>query len=785
VDHAYTIASLLPTVMTSTAERVVVAIEALEPTGQAIPSQQPQALSGLDRPAVVSILGNPGSGKSTVLHYARELLLNNDHRLVLPTLTPERFADGDTLFGWTLAALNDESSLNSESAAGVAVDGAGGSRSIRDSIDLLRRQEALASSGVKVRPSLDAATPDMLAVQLAAVTSSGLRLARGWWALIDTLVSSSFANATGRSLRQIVIMLDDADRNPEALPRLLGDARWLTVHPAIAIVVCASENVLHEVLMHASQPAALSEPTRHRQAIDTLVKILPGHLRYELRTLDPGERLPYRSLASGGSLREVLADVPIPVPAPAGMSTLLDFFELQVFGERITSNYTELLPGNARRLDQVNRGLRAVIERGGEYVAGEATRMLAESALSVATLESAAVPSDLITFRSIDDKPAVKFDLERLTAGQRSGIGVRLFLSGTQMVGVRSHGGFTTSVANGESLTELPGAFTYGLEFVKELGEPGLLPQPALDFEGMSGSLPKPGGGNWSTTLEITASGEATDDAFLPLPNWDNLIDYLLYVSAWNRLVTILSASISPVGHDPEAVTWLTFTHIALVVDIQRERRVGARLLPILGSDGEPPWVGWSADQAESELSKFVHELYHAAPHTERDNDFKVWVRTYLPWAADRAFGSSALSSRLLNFRAEALGSEAELDRANRECARRLYRRIQDSLGSRWIEGTIELLATFDRDAAREIRTMHDITRSDRDRKVQGLLDALEQRGVPEDLLGRLALQGLTEEIATGLQEIGLPRQLIAQLAEQFTPVAMVETDRPRPASPR
>jgi hypothetical protein len=764
--------SALPQLMTSMAERIAEAVSSLQPrTPDAVPEQN-QMLAGLDRPAVISILGDPGSGKSTVLDYAREVLVRDGHRLVLPTLTPERFAIGDTLFGWTLAALQDEPRLNTPAAAEFPVETRGKSRSLRESLDLLRRQEALAASGAKARPASEALTPDTLAVHLAAVTSSGIRLARGWWDLVNSLVSSSFAEAVGGTVRQVVIMLDDADRSPSVAPSLLADLRWLTVHPAVAVVLCGSETVLLELVSETSELHMLPASLRQRYATDTLVKAIPRHLRHKLRELDSRERLPYRSLDSGEAIRDVLAAIAMPSPAPVGVATLLDYFELSVFGNTTLSHYAKLLPGNARRLDQVNRGLRAVVTRGGDTIAGEAAIILAESAFSVARAQNEATPEGVVLFTQEGAEPGITLDVTALRASQLNGTGVRLLSNDTKAVGVRRHRAFTVHVVTeDDGRIELPEAFAYGLEFIKEVSDSGSLPTPAVDFFGQSGALPKPGGHNWLATLDVALDGEPTDNGFLLLPDWDDLTDYSLYVNAWNAIVDEL-ASDSTFYDDPISITWLTFTHIGLVIAIQTTRRVPASLFP----EGVPPWATWSVDDAEAELRDSLRRTYSRELKTIRDGDFNTWLYAYLPWSADPAFGSTELGDRIMRLRADAI-DDSQLPAANALCARSLYDRLQRHLGEKWIEGTIELLSDLDSNTGREIRTMHDITHKDRNRTVQGLLDALQQRGVPEDLLGRLALQGLTPKTAAGLQELGLPRQVIAQLAEQFPPVVAAEDE--------
>jgi hypothetical protein len=773
---------VLPVLMTSMAERVVAAVKGLEPHRRPAPADRAQALSGIDRPAAISIFGEPGSGKSTVLHRVRDLLLCDSHRLVLPTLTPERFADGDTLFGWTLAALQDEPRLHTEAAAAVSVKTRDSPRTLRQSIDLLRRQEALAASAAKVRPASEAATPDSLAIQLAAVTSSGVGLAHGWWEFIDALASPPDADSESPTtgIRQVIVMLDDADRSPSALPRLLADLRWLTIHPAVVVILCASESTLFEVLTHSPEIGMLSASLRQRHATDTLIKALPRHLRHQLRALDTSERLSYHSLDSDGELRTVLAEIELPEPKPIGLRTLLDYFELSLFGEPSLSSYVEILPGNARRLDQVHRGLRAVLARGGENVAGEAAAMLTEAALSAARAESHVVPEDVVIFTTREDQPGILVDVREIHGGRRIGTGVRVWMSDTRTVGLRRLRDVSTYVkGEGDDSVFLPTTFTYALEFIKELSEPEYIPTPAFRWLGMEGEVTKPGGRNWTGLLEVYVEREQTDDMFLLIPDWENLVDYLLYINAWNTMIDSLEkAHLTSVSRDPTAVAWVTFTHIALVAEIHKARRVPVWLRPGIQADGHPPWANWSVDATQEKLRELLQELW-VTPRSVRDVNFHTWLEEYYPWAADPSFAPGELGARIMELRAQIITDEEDRKDADQRCAARLYSRLQRSIGSRWIGETISFLATLDHDLGREIKTMHEISRRDRNRSVQGLLDALQRTGVPEELVRRLALHGLTDETARGLQELGLPRQVIAQLAEQLPPTAVAESDDP------
>jgi hypothetical protein len=773
----------LPQVMLSAAQSIADAVVRLgvrDPTVRVTPRE---ALSGLDRPAVISIFGEPGSGKSTVLHRVSALLEQDAHRLVLPTLTPERFAEGDTLFGWTLAALQVDPMIDGTPASSIEVVNRGIARTLREHLDLLRRQEALAQSGIRASAHADALTPDELAIQLAAVTSSGFNLARGWFDLIAALTDGASQSKDAKQgkdakpLSQLVVLLDDADRSPRALQGLLADLRWLTVHPAVAVVLCASEPTLLDVLAHASDFTVLSEPLRRSQADATLVKALPRHLRHAIRALSPAERLDYRTLDSDIPLRSVLARFSMPEPSPTGIKTLVDYFELHIGAGRQVSGYAAMLPGNARRLEQLARGLGALVQAPDRGTAtGEAVRLIVEAALAEASAEDSLVPEETIVFTVEKVGPAVSLDLTGIQAGQVGGPGVNLFRDDGRLIGSRHHLGFSSNPENAPSSSyHFPEAFTYAHLFVQDVGRPGVLPSPVLAFSGMIGSTSKPGGSNWAATLSVDLKNEETDNRFLPIPDWENQIDAALYVAAWNAIVTWLehwAPSVPP--SDDLAVAWLVYTHIALVTDIQATRRVSKRLLPSPSVPNMPPWQDWSLAAARSRATQALKRNYTAREPTVRVSDFRDWVHIYLAWSADPTFAPMWLTEELLGLRASVIPRNSRKF-ADTLCAEALARRIQRHVNADWITGTIDLLERFDSARARDLRTLREIAQTQRSERDQSTLDALQERHVPESVLSRLALQGLTEPVAIELQAVGLPRQVIAQIAEQFPAATVTE----------
>ena len=100
-----------------------------------------------DCESTISILGDRGHGKTTLLLFVCADLIARNFDFVLPIARPDRFAPSDTLMGWVLAAIRE--SLEQECPAVLDKERDWGSfkGSLRERLEQLRHQEALISRG--------------------------------------------------------------------------------------------------------------------------------------------------------------------------------------------------------------------------------------------------------------------------------------------------------------------------------------------------------------------------------------------------------------------------------------------------------------------------------------------------------------------------------------------------------------------------------------------------------------------------------------------------------------
>jgi hypothetical protein len=159
-----------------------------------------------------------------------------------------------------------------------------------------------------------------------------------------------------------------------------------------------------------------------------------------------------------------------------------------------------------------------------------------------------------------------------------------------------------------------------------------------------------------------------------------------------------------------------------------------------------------------------------AAGETMRDKDFRRWVESDLIVIADPVFCPPGLQRRVLQLRDEVTQRSRKDASSDATAANRLAERIQRNLRSPWVRESLELLKRFDPNRAADLLNAHQLTQSERSRSDQVIADVLVERGVPDSLIGRLTLDGLTESVADALRAMGFADQALAQLGTRFPP---------------
>jgi hypothetical protein len=722
-------------------------------------------------PGVLSIIGDQGVGKSTALKYVCDHALLDSTRIVTPVVSPERFADGDTLFGWVLTALSQiiGERIPDASRREVADHPHEGTLRLLELANLLRRQEALARKAGSGSKMGLASHPDEWAENIAAVTTAGQQLVAGWVALLNSLLED---------VTQIVIPVDDADQVPRLLVTILRDLRWMTVHPLVAVVVCVNQDMLMQALLGEEELHVMDPVSRRRHAMGALTKALPRHLRINLDSLTLDERLAFTPANEKQPLIDVLRSFVNPNAGPIDPETVADLFQFSIGDRKFTSPYAESLPAIPRHLDQLWRELRGIAgadDQQPKEKAAKATRLLAERGVELAADASPDIPRQ--TMRFFESGPqqqlSVEFNFTQLEARGAKGAGRTVRVTANSRIAMRRIEE-SPMYAFDESTEEasrqrLPNSFAnahyFALDSAAAQGDS--LP---LHLWGIAGELGIPGGQAWSGSLEVFLEGEPTDHLFALVPIWDSRYDYSLYREAWN----LLWSSIQDLElHDePKLLEWITMRHVLLVAEIQQARSVSSRLIEDIGAELDN-LSGWTPDADAEVFREMAKELYVSSQDAPvRQLDFAGWFERYLPWVTDPILGPMVTGDLLLKIREEVLKEKGTLERANRTCAEFLSSRIQRNLSADWVTYTIDLLARFDPNNAKTLMSLHQVAGERRDSEVEALSHALESRGVPRSIVGEMFVGGVNANVESELRLAGFPDAAIETLSQRFPPLS-------------
>jgi hypothetical protein len=722
-------------------------------------------------PGVLSIIGDQGVGKSTTLKHVCDYALADKTRIVTPVVSPERFADGDTLFGWVLTAMNQIIKERIPDASRREVQFSQGSGTLRLSelASLLRRQEALARKIDRGSNVGLAAHPDEWAENIAAVTTAGQQLVLGWVTLLNALLED---------ITQIVIPIDDADQVPSILVPILRDLRWMTVHPAVSVVVCVNQDMLMQSLLGEEELLVMEPAARRRHAMGVLAKALPRHLRAKLDPLTLDERLAFVPPLENEPLIDILRRFRNPDAGPLEPKTIADLFQVSIGGMSTTTPYADSLPETPRHLDQLWRELREIL-RDPDHTASEkaanAARVIAERGVDLASEGIPGLPDNTMRFFESPDEHrlSVEFDFTELEARSAKGAGRTVRVMDRTRIAMRrieESPMYLLQESGGETTRHrLPNSFANAHYFTLDSGSAEGTSMP-LQLWGIVGDLGIPGGQAWSGSIEVFLDGAPTDHLFALVPVWDSRFDYYLYRAAWNLMWN--RTQDPTVRSEPKLLDWIIMRHALLVAEIQRTRAISARLVQNIDSELRE-LRHWTPEADCEYFRQMATEVYVSSQEVPtRQLDFQGWFEHYLPWAADPVLGQLESAEALLQCREDVLAAEGALERADRGCIERLSSRIQRNLSADWVRFTIELLARFDPGLAKTLAGLHQVAGERKDSEMGALGEALEKRGVPRGAVGEMFVAGVNAEVERELRLAGFPDAAIETLSERFSPLA-------------
>lgn len=763
-----------------------------------------------DRPRIVTILGGRGEGKSTTLVFALEQL-RNPGRLVLPVVDPERFAPGDSMLGWVLAHLRDsleQETLEAQTSSGVTVQ-----RALED----LSRSQALVASRYAEGLAQRGVTPEEYSRDAARLPAEGARFAKAWTMLLD-----SIALGQAQPHLQIVVPLDDADLHPSMLPSLLADAQALGASPRVVLLIAADEVTLRQALLlamlddnTAAHELALAHDLERTRDIRDLierkiVKHFPRSLRVTLRSVSADSRLDFCPVDRDRTLGELLRSFTV---SREGAETLEDLFLVRDSGgnTRGTNDYTRCLSSNRRDLRQLYESLERVAAFGKE--APEALAEIIRHGLEMSRAFSSVPPEEIlwVSVEETDDAvetPTVGFKLSGVSFGRVQGFGNTVFrwddpsrpspfavnaISAREVRGQYMRFRIEEAPRDDEDSEDEP-SYRLGerapesLTYLVLLAWEGIQyresEEDLLGVRNVQGRVWVPGLLSWQNQICHPDPREAPWQ-YWTVPAWENFSDYFTFSAGWNSFRAHCIPPPQSLSRT-DFVEILYLSHIDLVVSVQREHRVPAAMatssreaIRELVFTGE--WASRKAQYLDDLRELLLRTLVELKSRTDmRSKDFVTWFVVGLPLMAVRTTATEELSAWTIDVWRQSEPSDTDRQLAVATLSDVITSHLDDARA----DAEIDILAQLDEDEARNLRDLREAVGQNREAARAGVLRALQERGVPTDLLDRLRNEGATREVLNSLTLLSWAPEALVDIKRLFPSIREDQTSSASIAAP-
>jgi hypothetical protein len=744
-----------------------------------------------DRPRVVTIFGDRGTGKSTVLQFALRGLSQIEDCLVLPVIDPEGFAIGDSLGGWVLAHLQNE--LSAAEKGFALTEGTSLGALLQD----VARTQAVHSSAFLPGLEKRGLTFEDFGRDAVKVPIRGVGLGAAWARLLEGV-----AQATGKPNLQLVVAIDDADLVPELLPTIVSSAQLLGSSARTAIVFAASESTLRQSLemsLIAGHGTAADDALRHGilTANDVhslvgrrLVKSFPRSLRVHLADLGLDERLNFRPLGSSVSMIDLMQRLSIKA---FGFGHLSDLFLIRRgSGASLgPSGYAHVLSNNARDLRQLYEALEQ-IQPEEDNAGAQALEVILVHGTESVEYDLSSSARGQWTVRGAKPRAALSFDLTELHFGKETGSALPIYrpleeptedsLPARTLFArlVRVHYSYragenaTLDAPEDEAAEQrgttlrLPIQFSYLTFLAWECIQRNDEDESLLDSDGTLSSLLLPGGLNWQKQVADVQARESWP--YWSVPEWESFSDYFIFSASWQCLHAVVSEYTVTPGHS-ELVEFLLLAHVRAVVSTQQYRRVPddiadlnvGELSQIVAPETWPTERAKRLADIQADLTNVLQ--YARKTRSQRNVDFVAWFDGLFPLLASRLFTTPDFGASLLALW-EAEVPESQRARAAATVGAIVAEHLEDPLA----DVDLELLSRIDPERASGLRNVREQLARERVNIRSGALHELENRDVSRDLLDAITRSGATREVLVALVAAGVPAQLMAQIAELFPP---------------
>lgn len=581
--------------------------------------------SPLNRRSTITIDGERGTGKTTVLLAAMEQLALQPGLVVLPVIRPELFTELDSLPGRVLEALADYVYTLHPDLYKRELGGLKGIASAE--FDRIARIEAASRHLPTTAVTTDAeeAAADAL---LATRRSNEFDVL--WRPFISAVLDALEAE-------RLVVPVDDADLAPEHLPSLLSDVRRLDDHPAITCVVALNVADLRDFMRGATlRLSGLPEQSFPRLGAVVsrqIEKALPHQNWVRLTKWHPEQRLSFRLLDSPSPrLEDLLAGVhfaseplSLRMRGPDGRALSfalalpsrprpLEHLVMELMGGSPEERQDAFLHALTEHLDDSLREFPRAVPPPFEW-------SRAESGLTC-RLEL----SQWGFFSDMDPGGWRAFHTQRELSGNSVDIEYQL-------------GRYITTAANHRGEDNAP-------RFPEEATAAVLL---LLDIEArrgfqspiVAGGRPVQGGDNWRRP-RVEVSGEATDHYFLVPPRWEGYLEYVVLNAHLNAVVDHLEEE-TP-ARPGDFMEWYAMSHLLMVALLQDDPHARSRRHLALRRQLDPnqtrviarqpsAWRRTRSRSLRAVMRAVVMAYEQACEHGASDrkaNAYVTWFESYL-----------------------------------------------------------------------------------------------------------------------------------------------------------
>lgn len=635
----------------------------------------------------VTIDGDRGVGKTTLLLLAMHALSEREDVVVLPVIRPEQFTEPESLFGRVLESLAD---YVFNCRPDLYESTVGGDELLSARFERLAGIEAVTRRDVRSSVAIESDASDTASDALMA-TRRGNELDAMWRPFVSEVLAAL-------GVRKLVIPIDDADLSPQHLPWLLGDIRRLDDHQAVTCVLALNSHDLRDFLRGATlRMSGLEESSFPR--IGSVVsrqveKALPYQNWVRLRSWRPDRRLGFRDLGRRtATIEDLLAKVEFGgIPLGKRVRTPLGH----------PNQFANALPSRPRPLERLALELDAVDGRKGE----DAMMHALEEHLDDALRDSA----DPI------DSPL------RWSRGE-AGLEIELNLSKWSFFTDFETNGSLTLVGSVEQKPEpleVEYSFPRGPVTVARTGRQESSPRLSQDAVGtvlllldiearggfskatVSGGRPAQGGENWRRP-RVNFAGAATDHDFLVPPRFDG---YLEYFALNEGLDSILDALGDRQPHSTrDFVEWFAFSQLWLTHALHQDPS-GTSLTWSGAAKGLDPanapkiagrsgsW-GTTRKRIARHVMKLLMTAYLAAvedrDRSRVENSYVAWFETYFLWSLHPAIFRADLVDELAGSWLSAVGQAGRAAHARAAAKEALRERLNTAGSAAWGDSVADL----------------------------------------------------------------------------------------------